>query len=293
MIKHHDAVRAATAALLSCAVLTSPVPADTIVIGPSKDNTLIEPINPEELYSNALGSMYVGKVRGLGGNTLRRFVIAFDIAGALPAGSTIDSVSLALRIESTHGGSQTIVLRRALADWGEGTSFGLGAGSPATPGDATWLHTFYNTDLWTNAGGDFSSDISASLLVGSSITTDYIWSTPEMADDAQAWLDNPASNFGWLVRGNETTSGVAKGFFSREAPDVPFRPRLTINYTPPPPCPADIDGNGDVDADDLVAVILAWGCTNPPGPCPADADGSGTVDADDLTLVILAWGPCQ
>ena len=50
-------------------------------------------------------------------------------------------------------------MRRALADWGEGTSFGLGAGSPATPGDATWLHTFYNTDLWTNAGGDFSSDM--------------------------------------------------------------------------------------------------------------------------------------
>ena len=47
-----------------------------------------------------------------------------------------------------------------------------------------------------------------------------------------------------------------------------------------------------VDADDLVAVILAWGCVNPPGPCPADADGSGVVDADDLVMVILAWGPC-
>jgi hypothetical protein len=61
---------------------------------------------------------------------------------------------------------------------------------------------------------------------------------------------------------------------------------------PSSPCPADVDGNGDVDADDLVAVILAWGCVNPPGPCPADADGSGVVDADDLVMVILAWGPC-
>jgi hypothetical protein len=57
-------------------------------------------------------------------------------------------------------------------------------------------------------------------------------------------------------------------------------------------CPADIDNTGAVDADDLIAVILTWGCVDPPGPCAADVDGSGTVDADDLVAVILAWGPC-
>jgi hypothetical protein len=52
--------------------------------------------------------------------------------------------------------------------------------------------------------------------------------------------------------------------------------------------PADVDGDGDVDVDDLLAVILTWGeC--PPGPCPADVDGSGTVDVDDLVIVILSW----
>jgi hypothetical protein len=59
-----------------------------------------------------------------------------------------------------------------------------------------------------------------------------------------------------------------------------------------PDCPADVDGNGAVDADDLTSVILTWGCVDPPGPCAADVDGSGTVDADDLVAVILAWGPC-
>jgi hypothetical protein len=58
------------------------------------------------------------------------------------------------------------------------------------------------------------------------------------------------------------------------------------------PCPADIDGNASVDVDDLMAVILSWGCTDPPGPCPADVNEDGTVDVDDLILVILAWGPC-
>jgi hypothetical protein len=60
-----------------------------------------------------------------------------------------------------------------------------------------------------------------------------------------------------------------------------------------PGCPADTDGSGAVDADDLTNVILAWGpCPAPPDPCPADVDDSGSVDADDLTAVILAWGAC-
>jgi hypothetical protein len=58
-------------------------------------------------------------------------------------------------------------------------------------------------------------------------------------------------------------------------------------------CPADVDGSGSVDADDLTAVILTWGpCPAPPALCPADVNDSGAIDADDLVAVILAWGPC-
>jgi hypothetical protein len=53
----------------------------------------------------------------------------------------------------------------------------------------------------------------------------------------------------------------------------------------------DVNGDGEVDADDLIAIILAWGpCPAPPATCPADVDGSGSVNADDLTAVILNWG---
>jgi hypothetical protein len=55
--------------------------------------------------------------------------------------------------------------------------------------------------------------------------------------------------------------------------------------------PGDTNGDGVVDVDDLVAVILAWGdCPKPPKDCPADVDGSGEVDVDDLVMVILNWG---
>jgi predicted dienelactone hydrolase len=51
--------------------------------------------------------------------------------------------------------------------------------------------------------------------------------------------------------------------------------------------PADLDGNGTVDAADLAGLLNAWG---PCAGCPADLDGSGSVDAADLAAMLNAWG---
>ncbi|MHC4992503.1 MAG: hypothetical protein ACYTGC_16140, partial [Planctomycetota bacterium] len=56
------------------------------------------------------------------------------------------------------------------------------------------------------------------------------------------------------------------------------------------PCPADTNGDGAVDADDLVNLILDWD-TNGSGH-GGDVDGNGTVGSDDLVELILAWGQC-
>ncbi len=53
----------------------------------------------------------------------------------------------------------------------------------------------------------------------------------------------------------------------------------------------DVNADGQVDVDDLIIVILAWGpCPAPPASCPADVDGNGDVDVDDLVMVIVNWG---
>ena len=57
-------------------------------------------------------------------------------------------------------------------------------------------------------------------------------------------------------------------------------------------CLGDANNSGTVDVDDLIIVVLDWGCVNPPGPCPGDVDNSGVVNVDDLVTVILNWGPC-
>ena len=55
------------------------------------------------------------------------------------------------------------------------------------------------------------------------------------------------------------------------------------------PCPADLDGNGEVGAADLAALLGAWGATSG----AADLDGNGDVGAADLAALLGAWGPCQ
>ncbi len=50
--------------------------------------------------------------------------------------------------------------------------------------------------------------------------------------------------------------------------------------------PADVDGDGDVDFQDLLLVLAAWG----PNPGhPADINGDGVVDFQDIVLLLAAW----
>jgi hypothetical protein len=52
-----------------------------------------------------------------------------------------------------------------------------------------------------------------------------------MVADVQSWLDDPASNFGWLLLGDETTSLTARRFDTREAPNSALRPALEITFS--------------------------------------------------------------
>jgi hypothetical protein len=57
----------------------------------------------------------------------------------------------------------------------------------------------------------------------------------------------------------------------------------------PDPCPADFDGNGMVDFQDLLSLLAEWG---PCVDCPEDIDGNGLVDFQDLLEVLATWGDC-
>ncbi|MEY4117712.1 MAG: leupeptin-inactivating enzyme 1 [Planctomycetota bacterium] len=54
-------------------------------------------------------------------------------------------------------------------------------------------------------------------------------------------------------------------------------------------CVADANGDGAVNVDDLIDVIVAWGDMVSGGP---NVDGIGVVDSNDLALVLSNWGSC-
>jgi hypothetical protein len=226
-------IRETLVPLILAAVLGGIAPtlasATTININPSKDNTLYEFVPVDGDVSNGVGDHFFAGMTNLG--EIRRGVLAFDIAGSIPPGSTITSVSLSMNMSRTISDTRTVELHKLLADWGEGTSDATGfegTGASATTNDATWRHRFYNTIFWTTQGGDFSGTVSASQSVDD--IGPYIWSSAQMVADVQSWLDNPASNFGWLVLGDESVSPTAKRFDTRESNSPPV---LTIEYTGP------------------------------------------------------------
>ena len=215
-------------------VVAASASADVVTLTTYKDNTLIE--DPTGGFSaGASPNFFVGRTGTNAEGTKRRGVIAFDVAGAVPLGSTITAATLKLHMSQTTSGNQSIVLKRLLAPWGEGTSFAFGgAGAPSTPGDATWIHQYFSNDPWDTTGGVFSTTVSATKTVGGEGF--YTWgSTAGMVADVQSWLNTPATNYGWLVQGNEAALKTTKRFESRESTTVEWRPVLTITFTPPPP----------------------------------------------------------
>jgi hypothetical protein len=197
----------------------------TIVLTPSKDNTLYE--SSTGTLSNGAGvHLFAGATRL---RSLRRALLAFDVASQVPPGSRITRVTLTLHVSLSIAGPQRAALHRVTADWGQGASdagpSNDGTGSAARTGDATWLHRFFPDQRWTAEGGDFNPAADATATARDSVT----WESSEaMIARVQGWLDQPATNFGWIVIGNETQSTTAKRFDSREVDPAATRPALTI-----------------------------------------------------------------
>ena len=49
----------------------------------------------------------------------------------------------------------------------------------------------------------------------------------------------------------------------------------------------DVDGDGHVGINDLMALLDAWGPWD--GPCGPDLDFNGSVDVDDALQVLAGW----
>ena len=233
------------------AVLASvEVYAGTTTLTAVRDNTLYEVTAPAAALSNGAGTRIFAGRTGQGTNSIRRALVAFDPSGAaIPSGALIVSAELTLQMNMSIAGAEDVSIHRVLANWGEGASvagMGQGGGAPAQTNDATWFHTFFDSSLWALPGGDFSAPPSATQSVDGNGS--YTWgSTAQMVADVQSWVDNPSTNFGWMLVGNESSQPSAKSFDSRESGSGPV---LVVTFNAPVP-------TTKVWALMLLAVILA------------------------------------
>ena len=244
-------------AFLFAALLASPLYADTKAIGASQDTSIFQEATNSNNSNGGGPGIFAGDSGG-GTGFARRGLIEFDIAGNIPAGATITGVQLTLVVgQAPNANSRTVGLFALTSSWGEGTTgsastalSGTGSGFPANPGDATWNARFYSSTsptLWNTPGGDFNtaSPASANLTLAPVVGNTAIWtSTAGLVSDVQGWLNNPASNDGWLLKNStETGPQTVVGFYSREWGTVAGEPanastqepQLQVSFTVPEP----------------------------------------------------------
>jgi hypothetical protein len=226
-----------TALVIFCAAARG----DTVVLTPIAD-TMLSENNP----SNNFGAMSFANSGTTQNYTKNRALFRFDLAAAIPAGSKVTAASLKFEVVGQPAEPAPGVgfsLHRLLVPWGEGSKLnsgsGAGNGSRATTNEATWFSRFaFTTNVWTQPGGAATNDYVAATSAATTIysISDYYFINTSPAaitlvTDAQLWLDQPATNFGWLLLcDTESANFTARRFGTRE--DSVNTPLLTIDYTP-------------------------------------------------------------
>jgi hypothetical protein len=219
--------------LLLIAFFLTPVIAEseTVFIEATQDTTLIE--DPAGARSNGAGPyIFTGLTGSNTGGGVRRALVRFDLEGIVPENAFIENASLHLYLD--RGGPGKIRVYRVSQDWGEGLSCANGgSGASSETNDATWIHTFYDTDFWDMEGGYFSGAVSAREKVD--VSGEYVWNSKRMAKDVQFWVAHPEMNFGWILINDEKTPQSVVAFASRDprcdgVPTGSPPPTLEVTY---------------------------------------------------------------
>jgi hypothetical protein len=91
---------------------------DTLIINPSRDNTLYE--SDEGNLSNGQGEyLFIGRTNQ---PLIRRALLHFDVAAELPGNARVLSAELHVHVSNAVGGSQPATVHEVLRSWGEGDS---------------------------------------------------------------------------------------------------------------------------------------------------------------------------
>jgi hypothetical protein len=199
-------------------------PADSVTLQPAADAGMRQYY--PDLNAGSSPTMASGKTGPNASGEIRRAVVRFDLTGQVPSGAQVNSASVTLTVVRVPNGRADSVfeLRRLLAAWSES--------------DVTWNSRLAGVP-WQFGGADGDQDratFPSSTVPITALGAYTFPSTPELVADVQSWLDNPGTNFGWLLLSqDEQTYKTAREFGTRENPGAV--PLLMVDYSIPPPSP--------------------------------------------------------
>jgi len=190
-------------------------------------------------------------------------------ANQIPAGSTIESATLTMRVggDTNDYSPNPVGFHRLLHPW-----------------DATDVWADYGVAPWNLEAGVQADDDDA-LEIADATTTMGALNTSYPVDvtgAVQAWSAAPSSNYGWVILMTTGTDGLRVQ--SSESTTVSYRPLLSVTYTTGCDSDADCD-DGNPCTDDTCDVDTGE-CTN-----VAD-DNNPCSDGNDCTDDVCVGGVC-
>ncbi len=170
-------------------------------------------------------------------------LIRWDLSSIAP-GNTI--ASAAITVNASNGTNQDYEIYAALRAWTEGA--------------ANWSQATAST-TWEQEGARGATDRGTTVLgtVTGGIGQRTLVLNAAGIAQIQQWIDNPATNFGFIISDDSATDGII--FASREAGNTNNRPRLSLSFAPPAPSdvtPPAIPTGVAATNDGASRITLTW-----------------------------------
>ncbi|MEX2187233.1 MAG: lamin tail domain-containing protein [Pirellulales bacterium] len=176
-------------------------------------------------------------------------MIRWDLSSIAP-GNTI--ASALITVNASNGTNNSYDIFAALRNWSEA--------------DANWTQAAAGQN-WQQPGAYGPSDRGTTVLGtvngGTGVRT-FVLNAAGIAQ-IQQWIDNPATNFGFIISNDNATDGIV--FASSEAGNVNNRPRLVLSFNPPaqsdttpPTVPAGLAASDDGAS----RITLTWSPADDP-----------------------------
>lgn len=192
----------------------------------------------------------LGRRRGGPTEEIFRSLVRFDLTGVVLEPDRLVGAQLELT-GWMHGGENLLFspptsVYALLWPWGEGT----GVVRDVEEGEVSWLHSEYPTPWAVPGASGIGTDREGEPLLRTAPTNvvgaKHYLASEGLTEAVRGWLEDPASNFGLLLKvDNEDRRGILN-LASREVPDPTYFPKLVLHFRNAVPACADgIDNDGD------------------------------------------------